>query len=199
MADLKELPAASQVYSALRAGIDPIVRPLGYSREKSGPPTWAQAESSGPKTAFWAQVNAKAVDSYSGGELLFEFERLTGRRTAAKLPGRARLDQLLVPSEMELMLEHQNALIASLPRPPVEQVEAYPESLREMYLQEFEPQRTFRPGNFWLRYLTIEHVQEWLPLVAELLPRVLDRAARLEPSVGYMGRSVDLDATPLSP
>src|SRR6266849_6691634 len=131
MTDLNELRKAAQVYSVVRAGIDPIVRPLGYLPEKTGPPTWAQEKSSGPKTAFWAQVNTKAVDSYSGGELLFEFERLIGRRTAAKLPGRARLDQLLVPSEMELMLAHQNALIVSLPRPPAEQVEAYPESLRE--------------------------------------------------------------------
>lgn len=194
-----KLPAAADVYALVRARIDPTVGPLGYLREKAGPPTWGQGKSANPTTAFWAQVNPKAIDPFSGGELLFEFERKVGGRTAAKLSGRARLDQLLDKSQMLQVITYQNSVIASMPRPPMSQIQAYPESLREMYLREFEPQGAFRPGNLWLRYQTMAHIEGWLNLMALLLPEVLGRADRLDPHRMYMGRPIDLDATPLLP
>lgn len=192
-----ELPAASEIHGALRATLDPVVTPMGYKRQKGAPPEWAEATSDGPKTVFWAQVHPKAKDPYSGGEFLFEFERMIGNRTAGKLSGRARLDQLLIQSELQRLLDHQNRVIASLPRPPASHVAQYPESLRDAYRKEFEPQTTFRPGDLWLRYRTLDDVRAWLAVISDLLPVVLSRAARLDPGVMYLGGTINLDANPL--
>ncbi len=199
MGTLVDLPGASAVQSTIRTGVDPVVRPLGYVRDRGAAARWADGHAAGERTYFWVQVHPKAKDPYSGGEFLVEFERSSAARPAAKLSGRARFDQLLTGAELETILEHQNDLIASLPRPPASHVASYPPDLRQTYLQEFEPQGNPSPGNLWLRYQTLDHIHGWLRLIRGLLPSLLARAKRLDPHVVYLGSKIDLDADPLRP
>jgi hypothetical protein len=78
-------------------------------------------------------------------------------------------------------------------------VASYPESLRETYLQFFDPLETFPPGDLWLRFRTLDHVRGWMRLIAGMLPSVLSRAKRLDPHVLYLGNELDLNADPLRP
>jgi hypothetical protein len=134
-----------------------------------------------------------------GGEFVIEFEHTLGEERWKALSGRARFDQLLTSAELEVVLANQNAVIASLSRPPAGHIASYPESLRETYLQFFKPQGRYTPGDLWLRFHTLDHVRGWAQLIAALMPAVLGRAERLDPHVLYMGTEIDLDADPLSP
>ena len=196
---MADLPAGATVHSTIRNAIDPVVRPIGYVREKGTSPGWAQANGASLRTFFWVQLHPDAKDPFSGGEFLVEFERTSTDRPAKKLAGRARFDQLLEQPELERVIRHQNDVIASLPRPPASHVASYPASLQDAYLKEFQPQGKVRPGNLWLRYQTLDHVQGWLSLLSGLLPSILARAARLDPHVLYLGRKIDLDSDPLRP
>jgi hypothetical protein len=104
---------------------------------------------------------------------------------------------MLTPPEFESVLKYQNEVIASLSRPPAAHVDGYPESLRETYLSWFKPQGAFSPGFLWLRYLTLDHVRGWMGVVTPLLPAVLERADRLDPSTLYANSPIDLESTPL--
>ena len=151
------------------------------------------------KLFFHFQLHAKATDSYQGGRFIIEFEHTLGEGPGRAFSGRARFDQLLTKPELETIVEHQDAAIASLPRPPARHVAGYPESLRETYLKSFQAQGPFTPGDLWLRYRTLEHVEGWLRLIAGMLPTVLERARRLDPHVIYMGSKIDLGSNPLRP
>jgi hypothetical protein len=175
-----------------------VASSLGFVKARVAPPTWAQKRR-GTRTAFWARIEPRATDSYAGGELIFEFEKLPSGRVVSRLMGRATLDQLLTPAEFDSVLKQQNAVIASLPPPPSEHVGGYPESLRQTYLGWFEPQGAFTPGFLWLRYLTLDHVRGWLGVIIPVLPTVLERAERLDPTVLYPSSAIDLEATPLRP
>jgi len=105
----------------------------------------------------------------------------------------------MTSGELKAVLAHQNDVIGSLHRPPESHVASYPEFLRDTYLESFEPQGDFSPGNLWLRYRTLDDLRGWLQLISGILPSVLDRAKRLDPHVIYMGSAIDLEADPLRP
>jgi hypothetical protein len=193
-----QLPAAPDIHGVIRDALDPVVRPLGYVGKRGGAAGWSLQED-GAKLFFMFHLHPKAKDSYAGGEFVVEFERTPGEAPGGALSGRARFDQLLTRAELETVVEHQNEVIASLPRPPAGHVASYPESLRETYLQFFDRQETFQPGDLWLRFRTLDHVRGWLRLIAGMLPSVLCRAKRLDPHVLYLGSEIDLDADPLRP
>jgi hypothetical protein len=65
----------------------------------------------------------------------------------------------MTSAELKAVLAHQNEVIRSLPRPPESHVAGYPEFLREAYLENFEPQVKFAPGNLWLRYRTLDDLR----------------------------------------
>jgi len=192
------LPAAPDIHAVIRDVLDPVVRPLGYVGRRAGAAGWSLKEN-GSKLFFKFHLHPKAKDPYAGGEFVIEFERTPGEGPGGALSGRARFDQLLTPAELETVLEHQNDVIASLPRPPEGHVASYPESLRETYLQFFDRQETFPPGDLWLRYRTLDHVRGWLRLIAGMLSSVLGRARRLDPHVLYLGSEIDLNEDPLRP
>jgi len=171
---------------------------MGYLSGKARSAKWSGKANAG-LLFFQFQLHPKAKDSYQGGRFIIEFEHTLGEGPGRAFSGRARFDQLLTRAELETVLEHQNQVIASLPRPPASHVASYPESLRDTYLQSFVPQRTVAPGDFWLRYRTLDHIRGWLPLISGMLPSVLDRAKRLDPHVIYLGSQIDLDANPLRP
>jgi hypothetical protein len=196
--DLAKRITAPEVYDVVRVAINPVASSLGYEKAKAAPPTWAQ-KIRGPRTAFWARIEPRASDSYSGGRLVFEFEKLPGGRVFRRVIGRATLDQMLTPPEFESVLKYQNEVVASLSRPPAAHIDGYPESLRETYLSWFKPQGDFTPGFLWLRYLTLDHVRGWMSVITPLLPTVLERAERLDPNVLYPSSAIDLEATPLRP
>jgi hypothetical protein len=115
------------------------------------------------------------------------------------LNGRAFFDQLLTQSELDHVLEHQNRVISSLPHPPPSHVAIYPESLRETYLEGFRPEGHFEPGSLQLRFFNGDDLVGWIALIAPLLPAVLKRATRLDPTVIYLASPIDLETSPLRP
>lgn len=193
-----QLPAPQDIHGAIRDALDPVVRPLGYVGTKGRAAGWSLKENRG-RLFVQFQLQPKATDSYAGGEFLVEFEHTLGEGQGRALSGRARFDQLLTKAELKAVLAHQNDIIGSLPRPPESHVAGYPEFLRDTYLESFEPQGMFSPGNLWLRYRTLDDVRGWLQLISGILPSVLARAKRLDPQVIYMGSEIDLDADPLRP
>jgi hypothetical protein len=193
-----ELPAARDVHSAIRDALDPVVRPLGDVGKKGGAAGWSLKENPG-RLFFQFQLHPKATDSYQGGQFVIELERTLGEGRAGAFSGRARFDQLLTQAELETVLEHQNEVIASLPRPPASHVASYPEFLRDTYLEAFEPQGKFKPGIFGsaIGLSTMFGagfdsslaccLQSWAG------PNVWD------PHLLYLGSEIDLDADPLRP
>ena len=137
-----------------------------------------------------AVIDSKARDEYRGGALTIEFERTASGERLAKLAGQCRLGQLLTPDEFEAFLDHQNAFISGLARPPTEHVNAVPEFLRDRYLAAFEPQARLRPNDFWMRYLTLGHVRDWCDLIRPVLPHVVSRARSLDPHTMYLGTTI---------
>ncbi len=191
-----QLPAAPDIHAVIRDALDPVVRPLGYVGKRAGAAGWSLKED---RLFFKFHLHPKAKDPYAGGEFIIEFERTPAEGPGGALSGRARFDQLLTPAELESVVEHQNDVIASLPHPPAGHVASYPEPLRETYLQFFDPQGTFPPGDLWLRFRTLDDVRSWLHLIAGMLPSVLGRARRLDPHVLYLGSEIGLNADPLRP
>ena len=128
-----------------------------------------------------------------------DFEHSLVARPYAGLAGRAAFDQLLTPTELETVVEFQKKVIRSLSKPPTDWIEIYPAYLRETYAENFDPDCKFTPGDFWHRFLTVDHVAGWSRLIASLLPAVLARAELLTPGVMYVGSTIDLAANPLQP
>jgi hypothetical protein len=193
-----QLPAPQDIHAAIRDALDPVVRPLGYVGTKGRAAGWSLKENRG-RLFFQFQLHPKAKDSYAGGEFIIEFEHTLGESQGRALSGRARFDQLITSAELKAVLAHQNDVIGSLPRPPESHVASYPEFLRDTYMESFEPQGKFSPGNLWLRYRTLDDLRRWLHLISGILPSALDRAKRLDPHVIYMGSAIDLEADPLRP
>ena len=183
----------------MHAVVDPVLRPLGFTTRKSGPPTWKKKLGSCEMLLMGIQRHPNAVDPYAGGRFRIEIERARTERPYMALAGRAALDQLLLPQEMAAVLAHQRGVITSLQRPPAQWVAIYPESLRETYLGNFDPDAPYRPGNFWHRYRNVEDVTGWMLAIAPFLPSVVERGERLSPGVIYLGGAIDLDSNPLNP
>ena len=190
-----QLLSAAEFKSAIREGIDPVSQERGFVSRKSG---WLRKEATGGITFFKVQRHEKAVDPYAGGRFTLEFERSLSSKPLMGLAGRSRFDQLLPKADLEQVVAYQRRVISSLPRPPAEWVNSGPDFLRETYLENFDPDFTFGPGNLWLRYQSLEHVMGWLAVITSLLPEVLERAARMDPGTIYLGAVIDLTADPLT-
>lgn len=189
-----QLLNTAEFNSVIREGIDPVGHERGFVSRKSG---WVRKEATGGITFFKIQRHPKAVDPYAGGRFTLEFERSPSNKPLMGMAGRARFDQLLPEADLERVVAYQRRVISSLPRPPAEWVNSGPDVLRETYLENFEPNFTFRPGNLWLRYQSLEHVMGWVDVITSLLPEVLERAARMDPGTIYLGALIDLNADPL--
>jgi hypothetical protein len=183
-----KLLSAAEFNSAMRDGIDPVANERGFVSRKSG---WVRKEAVGGISFFKVHRNERAVDPYAGGRFTLEFERSPENKPLMGLAGRARFDQLLPRDELERVLDYQRKVISSLPRPPADGVSS------ETYLENFNPNFIYRPGNLWLRYQSLEHVRGWLDVITALLPAVLERAARMDPGTIYLGALIDLNADPL--
>jgi len=189
------LLSAAEFKSAIRNGIDPVASERGFALRKAG---WVRKEATRGITFFKVQRHEKAVDPYAGGRFTLEFERSLSTKPLMGLAGRARFDQLLAKADLERVVAFQRRVISSLLRPPAEWVNSGPDFLRETYLENFDPNFTFRPGNLWLRYQSLEHVRGWSDVITAVLPEVLERAARMDPGTIYIGAVIDLTADPLS-
>ena len=190
--------SAAEFNTAVREGIDPLVRPMGYAFASKTAPNWTR-KTRQDRTSVRFSRHPNAVDPYQGGRFSIEFEHATAQTAHLGLNGRAFFDQLLTQPEVDYVLEHQNRVISSLPHPPSSHVAIYPESLRETYLQGFRPEGPFEPGSVQLRYLNVDDLVGWISLITPLLPEVLARAVRLDPTVIYLASPIDLDASPLRP
>jgi len=143
---------------------------------------------------FNVQRDERAADPYAGGEFTLEFERSASNTPLKGLAGRARFDQLLDKGDLEGVFDYQRKVISSLPHPPAEWVNQFS---RDMYLENFNSNFPYHPGNLWLRYQSLEHVRGWSDVITVVLPRVLERAARMDPGTIYVGAHIDLNTDPL--
>jgi hypothetical protein len=183
-----KLLSAAEFNSAMRDGIDPVANERGFVSRKSG---WVRKEAMGGISFVKVQRNERAIDPYAGGRFTVEFERSPENKPLMGLAGRARFDQLLPRDQLERVLDYQRKVISSLQRPPADEVTS------ETYLENFNPNFTYHPGNLWLRYQSLEHVRGWLDVITALLPEVLERVARMDPGTIYLGALIDLNADPL--
>jgi hypothetical protein len=190
------LPRPRLVYEALSDGLGPAIEQLGLMRLSRTPfLSWRSTKSEDRSRTFLSfQVDSKATDPYGGGGFRLELERSLAEEPATGLVGRAKFFQLLTGDELDAVLAHQNEIIRDLPWPPDEHVRLYPDDgVREQYLDYFEPQPMFDSIQSWLRYRTLKDVEDWTTVLAPLLPVLLERAARLNPSERHLGKGSLLD------
>lgn len=172
--------------------MSPAMERLGFVAVRNSHPMWRKDVDNG-RLFLWFQQDSKASDAYAGKAFTIELERTaTGGRPQEGLSGRARLDQLLGSEDLDRILDHQNRIIGSLPKPPEAHIRLVPDSLRDRYRQAFESQGPYRPGDLWLRYHRSEDVEGWIDLLSDVLPALVIQAARLEPNILYLGQRLDL-------
>jgi hypothetical protein len=194
-----DLLSAADFNAAVVAGMDPAATELGFVSRKLHAPAWSRKEPGGGMLFFHFQRHPQAVDPYAGGRFFVEFEHGRTTKPLATLAGRANLDQLLAIRDLEVVLDYQRKVISSLPHPPAEWVGSGPESARQIYLDNFNPNKKFVPGDLWHRYRTVQDVEGWLDIITRYLPDVLERVARMDPRTIYLGVEIDLDDNPLRP
>ena len=173
------------VYSELTARLSPALKSAHMkSLKRLRYPAWrSNPDAYGLVVFFSIQVDAKATDPFSGGGFRIELENSKQRLPARGLNGRAMFHQLLTSDELTTLLNQQNRVIGSLPKPTPEQVGLYPEGpVRRQYLEYFERQSTFDSVHGWLRYGSGADVQDWADLLIPLVQPLIARAsAHLSP------------------
>jgi len=175
------LPRAAEVYERVVDGIGPRLSELGCKSRHAGRFPWWYRDhpSAGDRVFLSAQVDRHATDPYSGGSLALELEKASPatRTPNTGLTGRALFFQLLRDAELDVLLAHQNRIIADLEPPPPEQVELYPAGrVRRMYQSYFEQQDGFDVIRSWLRYRDLRDVDSWMQVLRPYLGVMLDRA-----------------------
>jgi len=176
------MPSASDVYDTLQRMLGSELERLQMRRVATiGYPAWvSEVNASGERLFVSVQVDGKATDPYSGGGFRVEIEKSKDAKPASGLNGRALFFQLLTSAEAARLLARQNAVIESLVRPPVAQVEAYPAgSVRDQYLAYFEPQVEFDAVRCWLRFRTRADVTGWADALSPLLADLVDRGDKV--------------------
>ena len=176
MTEVSPPPTPEVASNKLASWFDPILAALAADRTAHD--SWMRLLQDGEHLFLSIQVDRKATDPYSGGGFRIEIERTRSPRPLEGLNGRAMFFQLLNASEIDQLVEQQNRVIESLPKPPSDQIDLYPAGpVREMYLSYFETVDGFDPVRSWLRYRSVDHLQAWAETLIPLLGPMLDRAA----------------------
>ena len=141
-----------EVYAAIRDGLGPSLKSLGFRREKAFL-SWSR-EREGQQTVLWCQVSRDGWDDYAGSKFVVEFQRSNSPEVGAPSSARARLAKFLTDDQRAEAGRIQSQVIASLSPPPHTHpaLHVSPDATR-WYLEKFEPlPRVYGPGDdLWLR------------------------------------------------
>jgi hypothetical protein len=160
-----------KVYAAIRDGLGPSLKSLGFKREKAFL-SWSR-QHDGQHTVVWCQVSRDGWDDYAGSKFVAEFQRSESAEAGTPSSTRARLAEFLTDDQRAEVWRLQGRVIASLGRPPQTHpmLHVSPEVTR-WYLEKFEPLRgPYSPGeDLWLQYAKPEHVQMWADFLRRVVP-----------------------------
>ena len=160
-----------EVYAALREELVPLLKSLGFKREKALL-SWSR-QHGGQYTVLWCQVSRDGWDRYAGSQFVVEFQRSDSPEAGAPSTTRARLVKLLTDDLRAEAWRLQSGVIADLSRPPRSHptLNISPEVTR-WYLEKFEPLRgQYSPSDdLWLRYAKPEHVHMWAEFLLRAVP-----------------------------
>ena len=172
-----------EVYAAIRDGLGPSLKSLGFRREKAFI-SWSR-EHERQQTVLWCQVSRDGWDDYAGSKFVVEFQRSNSPEPGAPSSARARLAKFLTEDQRAEARRIQSQVIASLSRPPRTHpaLQVSPDATL-WYLEKFEPLRgAYDPGDdLWLRYANAEHVDAWADFLRRVVPGCVEaiEAARLD-------------------
>ena len=152
---------STEVYRLLRLGLSPVLKSLGFKREKSFL-SWARRR--GDKyTVLWCQISRDGWDEYVGSQFTLEFQRSVDSAVGSRSTQRKRIAKLLSDTQREDVRLVQNNIVATLRHPPANyfKLSVSPE-VTQWYLAKFEQDTTPYPHNhdIWLRYAKTEHVEQ---------------------------------------
>ena len=160
-----------EVYAALREELVPLLKSLGFKREKALL-SWSR-QHGGQYTVLWCQVSRDGWDDYAGSKFVVEFQRSESPEAGAPSTTRARLVKLLTDDQRAEAWRLQSQVVADLSRPPGTHPTLHisPEVTR-WYLEKFEPLRSaISPtDDLWLRYARPEHVRMWADFLRRVIP-----------------------------
>jgi len=186
------IPKPSEIYERLVEALDPPLTTLAMRRvTRLNHPSWTVPSSSiGERLFISAQIDTKATDQFAGGGFRLELEKSPSLRPDSGLNGRVLFFQLLTSAELAQFLQTQNRIIRSLPQPPPEAIDRYPEGpIRQQYLRYFEPQDAFDAVKSWMRFRSRADVDEWVRLLEPISETLLKRTDELLQSTElYLGR-----------
>jgi hypothetical protein len=167
---------STEIYSLLRAELGPAMKSLGFKRQRSFL-SWSR-HLGGLNTVLWCQVSRDGWDQYAGSKFVLEFQRSEGDEPGMPATVRARYSKLILAEEREQVHSLQNDVIASLQRPPGNHaaLQVSPEVTR-WYMKNFERETTpYDPEeDLWFRYAEPTHVKRWGELIAQSMPKLLQR------------------------
>jgi hypothetical protein len=172
-----------EVYAAIRDGLGPSLKSLGFRRGKAFL-SWSR-EHEGQQTVLWCQVSRDGWDDYAGSKFVVELQRSDSPEAGAPSSARARLAKFLSDDQRAEAWLIQSQVIASLGRPPRTHplLHVSPE-VTGWYLEKFEPLRgAYAPGDdLWLRYAKVEHVDMWAEFLQRVIPGCIEaiETARLD-------------------
>jgi hypothetical protein len=162
---------STEVYAAIRDGLGPSLKSLGFKREKAFL-SWSRQQA-GQYTVLWCQVSRDGWDDSAGSKFVVEFQRSESPEAGAPSSARFRLAKLLSDEQRAEIWRLQSQVIASLARPlrTHSMLHVSPEVTR-WYLEKFEPLRgAYSSGeDLWLRYAQPEHVQMWADFLCHVVP-----------------------------
>jgi hypothetical protein len=170
-----QLPMKSpEVYAQLRTELAPWFKANGFKRAK-GLLSWSRPHGDA-HVVVWCQISQDGWDNYAGSKFVVEFQRSTEPIVGAHPARRQRLASLLSPADREYVRTIQNAVIASLGRPPKSHpaLQVSP-SVTEWYLGQFNQVAEPYPErhDIWLRYASPQHVDQWAKFILQKLPECI--------------------------
>ena len=124
---------------------------------------------------FWFQCSQDGWDDYAGSKFTIEFQRSdlpligTGKH-------RHRISFFLIDTELQMVRQMQNNIIARLAPPPRQHfIYGLDESTVQWYLSKFRPIECalMNSDDIWLRYIEPIDVRRWAEFVLTILPRAI--------------------------
>ncbi len=161
-----------EVYALLRQELGPLLKSLGFKREKSFL-SWSRKHDD-QYTVVWCQVSRDGWDEYAGSQFTVEFQRSKDPEVGAPSTQRKRISALLSDAQREDVRRIQNTVLSSLRHAPSNHpaLHVSPE-VSKWYLAKFDLiADPYASGHdIWLRYAASEHVKAWAVLLATVIPQ----------------------------
>lgn len=194
--DRLDVVLAPEARALWTKSLQPVARSLGFRPGKLDL-RWRRGwirEASEVRQSFWFQIDQKfGFDRRMGGRFVVEFIMNNSyRRTAV----RDRMWWLLDGLSRSEVIRINNAVIASLPGPSPEIMDAIHANLRPYYAVNFETVEAIPApdADVWFRYATRVDAAKWGDFIASRLPSVVTecerRLANLQPGTSSMGGAV---------